>query len=280
MPYSLVLNFVPRSPIYPNFLTGRHLHALFLTLVSSVDGELGNQLHAQKQQKAFTLSPVQVERQSIVKRSDQGDQQGTALSWQHSRPIPAGAACWWRVSLLDEALFGHLASLWLDLNPEQPWHLGAADLVVTSVLGTSQSRQPWAASCSYRELYARASDCHRDLTLAFCTPTAFRQGNYDSALPTRDCVFRSLLNKWQRYSDLPMDAEAIASLFPSYFDIRTELVADSRSKFIGCVGTVTYKILGDVSPEWIRQLNALADFAIYAGVGRKTPMGMGMSLRI
>jgi CRISPR-associated protein Csc1 len=31
MPYSLVLNLTPRSPIYPNFLTGRHLHALFLT---------------------------------------------------------------------------------------------------------------------------------------------------------------------------------------------------------------------------------------------------------
>ncbi|WP_222595588.1 hypothetical protein, partial [Microcystis aeruginosa] len=25
MPYSLVLNLTPRSPIYPNFLTGRHL---------------------------------------------------------------------------------------------------------------------------------------------------------------------------------------------------------------------------------------------------------------
>ncbi|WP_287699217.1 hypothetical protein, partial [Microcystis sp. M046S2] len=24
MPYSLVLNLTPRSPIYPNFLTGRH----------------------------------------------------------------------------------------------------------------------------------------------------------------------------------------------------------------------------------------------------------------
>jgi CRISPR-associated protein Csc1 len=31
MPYSLVLNLTSRSPIYPNFLTGRHLHALFLT---------------------------------------------------------------------------------------------------------------------------------------------------------------------------------------------------------------------------------------------------------
>lgn len=37
MPHSLVLNLLPQSPISPQFLTGRHLHALFLTLVSSVD---------------------------------------------------------------------------------------------------------------------------------------------------------------------------------------------------------------------------------------------------
>ncbi|MFM6057507.1 MAG: CRISPR-associated endoribonuclease Cas6, partial [Microcystis aeruginosa] len=61
MPYSLVLNLTPRSPIYPNFLTGRHLHALFLTLVSSVDQELGNILHTAEADKAFTLSPLQIQ---------------------------------------------------------------------------------------------------------------------------------------------------------------------------------------------------------------------------
>jgi CRISPR-associated endoribonuclease Cas6 len=42
MPHSLVLNLLPQSPIYPSYLTGRHLHALFLTLVSSVDKTLGD----------------------------------------------------------------------------------------------------------------------------------------------------------------------------------------------------------------------------------------------
>ncbi|NJN12968.1 MAG: CRISPR-associated endoribonuclease Cas6, partial [Richelia sp. RM2_1_2] len=45
MPHSLILNLTPKSPIYPQFLTGRHLHALFLTLVSYVDRELGTYLH-------------------------------------------------------------------------------------------------------------------------------------------------------------------------------------------------------------------------------------------
>nr|WP_242038655.1 hypothetical protein [Chroococcidiopsis sp. [FACHB-1243]] len=54
MPHSLVLNLIPQSPIYPEFLTGRHLHALFLTLISSVDKTLGNYLHQSNADKAFT----------------------------------------------------------------------------------------------------------------------------------------------------------------------------------------------------------------------------------
>lgn len=60
MPHSLVLNLLPQSPIPPQYLTGRHLHALFLTLVSSVDKELGDLLHDSTADKAFTLSPLQI----------------------------------------------------------------------------------------------------------------------------------------------------------------------------------------------------------------------------
>jgi len=60
MPHSLVVNFMPKTPIYPEFLTGRHIHALFLTLVSSVDKELGDRLHAEKANKGFSLSPIQL----------------------------------------------------------------------------------------------------------------------------------------------------------------------------------------------------------------------------
>jgi CRISPR-associated endoribonuclease Cas6 len=45
------------------------------------------------------------------------------------------------------------------------------------------------------------------------------------------------------------------------------------------VGTISYRILGEIDPLSIRQINVLADFALNAGVGRKTPMGMGMMRR-
>ncbi len=32
-------------------------------------------------------------------------------------------------------------------------------------------------------------------------------------------------------------------IFPSFFNIRTAIAADSRSKFIGCIGEINYRIL-------------------------------------
>lgn len=275
MPHSLVLNILPQSAVPPQFLSGRHLHALFLNLVRSADPELGTYLHDQKTEKAFTLSPLQVFSQS--KRSPHRD---NTLQWEHRQAIPPGTGCWWRISLLDDNLFGHLTQLWLNINPEHPWHLGPADLFITKILGTPQINQSWANCCTYAQLYEQASESDRHISFSFCTPTTFRQGRYDASLPTRECVFHSLIQRWNKYSNIPIADEIVEVIFPSFFDIRTEMMADNRSKLIGCVGEVNYRILGEASPEFVKNVNVLADFALYSGVGRKTPMGMGMLRRL
>lgn len=299
MPHSLVFNFHADSPIPPGFLTGKHFHALFLSLVSSVDKSLGDELHANQANKPFTLSPIQVGPALQIPaepRPQRGRPQTVterSLRWQYQDAIAPGKACWWRISLLDDRLFHQLSHLWLNLNPQKPWHLGPADLYITSILGTPQSTQPWANYCPYERLYEGASRDNRRISLQFYTPTAFRHGKYDSALPTPEAVFGSLLRRWNCYSPVAIDLEAIALLHPSAFNIRTERVTDPRQQFehtgasinpaqqfTGCVGKVTFQVLGDVSPETLQQINALADFAFYAGVGRKTPMGMGITRRI
>lgn len=274
MPHSIILTLLPQSTIPPQFLTGRHFHALFLKLVSSVDPDLGECLHDTKADKAFTLSPLQVQTPNKSKSRNH------ILQWQHSRAIPTRTPCWWRISLLDDALFGHLGQLWQNLNPEHPWHLGPADLQITRILTQPTATQPWANGSTYTQLYEQASHSDRHLAFTISTPACFRQGHYDAALPTRESMFNSLLNRWHRYSGIEFPANMVESIFPSFFDIRTEMVADSRSKFIGCVGDISFRILGDVDPVKIKQINALADFAFYSGVGRKTPMGMGMLRRL
>ncbi|MDM9582219.1 MULTISPECIES: CRISPR-associated endoribonuclease Cas6 [unclassified Nostoc] len=275
MPHSLVLNLLPQSPIPPQYLTGRHLHALFLTLVSSVDSTLGDRLHDSTADKAFTLSPLQTNSPLL-----KGGSGGSKLQYSHQQPIPAGTPCWWRISLLDDTLFSKLTQLWLNLNPNRPWHLGPADLYITSIQGTPQSIQPWANANTYAQLYEEASERNSSINLSFSTPTAFRQGQYDTTLPTRESVFNSLLSRWNKYSGIEFTQIAIESIFPSFVNIHTEIVTDSRSKFIGIIGEVNYKILGEIEPIQIKQINALADFALYAGIGRKTTMGMGMTRRL
>ncbi|MBE9078961.1 CRISPR-associated endoribonuclease Cas6 [Romeria aff. gracilis LEGE 07310] len=286
MPHSLVLNLLPQSPIPPGFTSGKHLHALFLSLVSTVEPELANQLHANQGNKAFTLSPLQVSPPPHPSTHP-------PIHWNHLQSVPPNTPCWWRISLLDDRLFSRLNPLWLNLNPQHPWHLGPADLHITSILGTRQSTQPWANFSSYGQLCEQASEQERKLILQFCTPTAFRQGKYDSAMPTPERVFGSLLRRWNAYSGQDFPKAILESLQPSYFEIRTQLATDPRSQFqhtgaqtspcnqfMGCVGKVTYQILGRVDTEAVKQLNTLANYAFYAGVGRKTPMGMGMSRRV
>jgi CRISPR-associated endoribonuclease Cas6 len=282
MPHSLVLNLLPQSPIPPGFLTGRHLHSLFLSLVSSVDRSLGNELHQNQANKAFALSPLQ-----MVGRLP------ARIRYQYRQPIQEGTPCWWRISLLDDALFSHLQQLWLNLNPATAWHLGPADLKITSILGTAQSTQPWANFCNYGQLYEQASATERKLTLEFCTPTAFRQGKFDTTFPTGELVFGSLLRRWNQHSGIEFPLEVLEPIFPSVYELKTEIIldprsqfehtgakVDPRSRFIGCVGQVTFQILGNVEPDRIQHINALADYALYAGVGRKTTMGMGMTRRL
>jgi CRISPR-associated endoribonuclease Cas6 len=294
MPHSLVVNFMPKTPIYPEYLTGRHIHALFLTLVSSVDQELGDRLHSEKANKGFGLSPIQLATsdQRLVVSSDKNfskpnlkkanilQLKAKSLSW-HNQEISPSTPCWWRISLLDEVLFGKLTGLWLNLNPDRAFHLGSADLYITSILGTPQSSQPWSNFATYQQIYDRASETERNITFHLATPTAFRQGKYDSPLPTRDNVFKSLCDRWNTYSAIQISPDIIEPIFPSRFNIRTEVVTNyDKHHFIGCIGEIGYRVLGDVEPLVIKQINALADFAMFSGIGRKTTMGMGIARRV
>lgn len=266
MPHSLIFNLTPKSAIQPEHLTGKHLHALWLTLISHIDRELGNSFHADISSKPFTLSPLQIHDKPI--------------GWSYRYSIRAGTPCWWRVTLLDDALFLRLMPLWLDLNADRVWHLDAAELSISGVLGTAQSGHPWASACNYAELYALSSDRDRDLTLEFVTPTTFRQGKYDTALPTPESVFKGVLKKWNYYSQIEISPDVLEAISPQKFELKTRFITVGYSKILGAIGQITYRISGEVEPIVIRQLNALANYVLYAGVGRKTTMGLGMTRRL
>ena len=75
------------------------------------------------------------------------------------------------------------------------------------------------------------------------------------------------------------------SLFSSSQQVKFGLNAECDSGFEAsfcCLvsASVIKRVMTTIAPLQIKQLNALTDFALYAGVGRKTPMGMGMVRRL
>ncbi len=270
MPYSLVINFTNTTDIPRGYTSGKHLHALFLTLVNSIDNQLAEYLHRSSSNKDFTISPLQV-----VNHQNQNQ-----ITWQkQKKDIKKGSNCWWRITLLDDRLFGLLTPLWLSINPQKPFHLGSGELQITSILSSNNSH-PWANACTYQDINENASQTNRNLQFKIYTPMAFRQGKYDISLPTADLVFSSILRRWNNYSNLPFDNVDFSSIFPAYFDLKTEVVINDKNKFIGCVGDINYKILGEIDSSLIKTINILADYVFYCGIGRKTTMGMGITTRV
>ena len=269
MPYSLVINFINTTDIPRSYTSGKHLHALFLNLVNSIDPNLSQYLHRSQSNKDFTISPLQITRN--------GNQ--NLLTWEkQKKDIKKGSNCWWRITLLDDNLFGKLTPIWLNLNPQKPFHLGSGEIQITSILSSNKSHA-WANTSTYQDIYNNADHSDRNFQFKIYTPTAFRMGKNDLFLPTSQIVFNSLLKKWNKYSNLPFDNLNFENIYPALFELKTEIIFQQNNKFIGCVGDINYKILGDIEPYFIKQINVLADYAFYCGIGRKTTMGNGIIQR-
>jgi CRISPR-associated endoribonuclease Cas6 len=109
--------------------------------------------------------------------------------------------------------------------------------------------------------------------MRFLTPTSFRIGIGNLALPLQASVYRGLWQKWQRFAPPTLGfSEAILQtverhLFPSHFTLHIEAVAQEGSvQQIGFVGTCRFEMLGNIAEEDRRAIVTLSRFANYAGV--------------
>ncbi|MEO0458757.1 MAG: CRISPR system precrRNA processing endoribonuclease RAMP protein Cas6 [Cyanobacteria bacterium P01_A01_bin.114] len=288
MPQSLILNLVPEASIPQQHLNGAHLHHLFLNLVSSVDPQLGRVLAVDSQNHSFSLSPLQVAPRVGFSASMPNlrflfPRWGVPLrplQYRYQSEIPAGASCWWRISLLDDGLFGHLSRAWQKVALQQPWFLGSTPLHITGLCDRAHRNPDWARVSSYQQLYEQASDQTRDIRLQFLTPATFGHGGYESPLPTRDAVFHCLRKRWNRHSGLAFAPSLIEPIMPVGFDIQTEVLQDTETKIVGCLGQITFRIVGDVDALTIKRINTVADYTLFCGIGHQTTLGMGIVRRI
>ena len=265
---STVVTVVPRRDVTVPANLGRASYATFLGLVRDSDSALSERLHEANQMKPFTVSSLQ----------------GVGVVNGEQMALRKDEEYWLRFTSLDPILSEVLLSGILP-NLPSTISLGRADYDVIHTT-MSQDAHQWAGTTTYEELVRRSlvegESATSKIMLRFLSPTTFRSQDKNVPLPTPDLVFGSLVDKWNAMSGvyLPPQTREFASRFIaiSRFNLRSRVLFSGRYQHVGCVGNCTYEILAK-DPYWIRVVNLLADFALYAGVGSKTTVGMGQVRR-
>jgi CRISPR-associated endoribonuclease Cas6 len=229
----------------------RNLHAAFLSIFEKVNPELSRTLHESAPQKAFTISPLFKYRDGF----------------------------WFRTTLLDDNLSTSFFSFFLE-KPEPEVNLGNDQFKVKEL---KVSHNPWSGYIDYQSLL-RKSTLDREITLEFRSPTCFRQGDLDLPLPLPYLVFKSYYRKWQAFSNVELELDLLdiieKNVGISKLSGKTVPFEDGRVTIPGFVGKVTFIVKKGVDKDVLRGINLLADYAFFAGTGKETTHGMGMTRRI
>lgn len=148
-------------------------------------------------------------------------------------------------------------------------------------------RSAWAAATMYESLSApwllgRSAPSHR-IAFRFASPVTFKSNEKHVPLPLPGWVFGSLLEKWNAFAPVALPPEtrrfAEECLAVSGFELRSRpAYLKDGSVRVGAVGAARYTAINK-DRYWLSLMNLLADFALFAGVGAGTTMGLGQVRR-
>ena len=119
----------------------------------------------------------------------------------------------------------------------------------------------------------------RNITINFCSPTAFKsQGNY-VFMPSVRLIFQSLIQKYDNFSSgTEVGSEETLEHIEKYVSIikyrlRSTNFSLEGVRIPGFVGSITFRVKGP--QQLVNLIKMLAVFGQYASVGIKTALGMG-----
>ena len=275
MLYSIVLVLTPTREATVRATMGHQAHAAFLRTVEESDPALAEVLHMPNlPSRPFTVSPLL----------------GVGRAYDGQVRLSPEQDYFLRFTVLYPPIFERFMSRFLHGAGRPVIRLGRALLLIKEILTTPGSH-PWSGYTSWGAIAAQARP-EPELTLEFTSPTAFGFGQKEwgkkvVVLPQPDLVFGSLARAWNNLAPPPLQLEREALL--AYVEqhvvvkrlhgLETHMLSFSRSPQVGFLGRVTYGMMAADEPARC-QLDALATFAFYAGVGIKTAMGMGQCRRM
>lgn len=262
---SLVLRLRPLRPAPAPASLGRAAHALLLAALADQDPALSEAAHQGDGPRPLTASSLLGPR-----REGLSPEHDYALRFTVLQPALARA-------LLEAAETGRLA-------PGRRVQLAEVTLQVEAA-ARSPEEHPWAAQTTYEALSApwllARQRPGRRLRLRFTSPTTFRTRGMHLPLPLPELVFGSLLNRWNAFAPVRLPEEvrrfAAECLAITRYRLQSRATPVKEGGVrMGAVGWVEYLAL---NPDryWLSLVHLLAEFALYAGVGAGTTMGLGQA---
>lgn len=230
-------------------LGGVELHGLFFKLLSEYDLAVATELHHQNN-KPFSISPLN----------------GVASVNSGKLYLKAGETYTFQLSTLEKWLGELIKSL------SHIWHgktmtLGSAKIVGLTIEET--------ISTSYLELINNGS-LNREITFIFKSPTTFRSQGTHLLFPEPKLLFTSMFIKFNVFSPLKLQQITdFSNINVSRYRLETKLIDMQKYKLLGFVGRCSYQLPKQMNKFVIKQINTLAQFAQYSGVGYRCTWGMG-----
>jgi CRISPR-associated endoribonuclease Cas6 len=263
---SLVLTLRPlpaARPAAPIAWWGRAAHQCLLAVVGQADPDLAAALHDGEGPRPFTVS-------SLLGPFREGSPDPAYTYGLRLTALQEAVAA--RLLAASEAGGPLAAGAVLELD-RQPFRVEAA---------VSQGHV-WAGVTTYAELAAEwlvaPTPAPRQVGLQFTSPTTFRSQGRHMPVPLPALVFGSLVDRWNAFAPLAFPAEvkryAEECLAITRYKLETRSAPLKEGGLrVGAVGQIAYTTL-TYDRYWMSILHVLASFALFAGVGAGTTMGLG-----
>ena len=262
---------------------GHYIHAAFLDIARQTDGEIAERLHLNQPYKPFTVSPLQ----GKFNKQEKGK-----LS------IRAGTECWMRFTIMDDYLLSAVVRFFTE-GKSTTIRLGDSMFQITRVTTSEDGTHGhWSACTTFEEILDNAAPFSK-LNVRFYSPTAFKvhdvttNSAQNHVFPDPLHCFQNWLKKWNALATIHIDEDALLSFIQrhiqfSRYSIKTRIMNFGGYKQLGFVGDCEYRFTGNGSMaransanenmrDFLKQAEALANFAFYCGTGYKTTMGMGQT---
>ncbi|ELR97240.1 CRISPR-associated endoribonuclease Cas6 [Gloeocapsa sp. PCC 73106] len=230
---------------------GRAIHGCILNWLKIGDAHIAEKIH-QSQVSSVSISNL--------------------IGYRRQPDILEGDSFYLRICLLDGNLFSPLLE-GIETWENQEVILAKFPFVIRQIYTIPDSHNLSQFTDYYR--LGMYSPTYQDITLQFLSPTSFKQKEVFQLFPLPELVFNSLLRRWNYFAPTELQFPEIEwQVFVSAFDLKTHALKLQSDAEIGSQGWVKYRF---INLEQARIASILAHFAFYAGVGRKTTMGMGQT---